>query len=111
MLSIGDLSAEQADAIVTMLTDCEIWNLFNKDEVTTMLNEGLDKIIEKHDKIMEENDKKWDQKHKELLANWGQEHREYRRELRSDRRWMVGTIITCTLALAGYLSALIHLSH
>ncbi len=32
-------------------------------------------------------------------------------EARNARRWMTGVIITCTLALAGYLSALLHMSH
>ncbi|MCH9644726.1 MAG: hypothetical protein K0U29_04170 [Gammaproteobacteria bacterium] len=100
MLSNGGLNTGQADAIAMALTDCEIWNLFNRDEVMTMVNEGLDRIIEKYERKWAEDQRRLDDKHREDL-----------RELRIGRRWLTGLIITCTLALAGYLSALIHITH
>ncbi len=63
------------------------------------------------DKAIEDRRREFNERAAERNLQFEKESAERRMESRSAIRWMVGTVITCTLALAGYLSTLIRLTH
>jgi len=100
MLECNGFSQAQSRAMVEQLSSCEFYNLYNGKKVDQMLSETIEKVFREHDRKTAEADKRFREEAAEMRA-----------EYRSDRRWTVGTIITTGIALAGYLSVLIHMTH
>ena len=140
MLIQNGISLELAEPMVAMLASSEFWNLYSKREVDSMLNETVEKVFRENraevDRRLEEQRRgfdKWIEEYKRLYEESKRQYEEDRRrsdahieadkqrfetemakfqiEAKADRRWVVGTIITVGVALAGYLSALIHFTH
>lgn len=118
MLAQKGLNDKTAQAIVESFTDINIRNLYTKSKVDIMLSEAVQKTF---DDLRRESDRKYEaaqrqhreveKKHAVMQKMMQQRVEADIAEARSGRRWLIGTIITCTLALAGYLSALIHFTH
>jgi hypothetical protein len=100
------IKANDADGLMSTITAIEIFNLYSKDEVNSMLNESIQQIFIEE----KENRAKQDQKLAEQRREFDLQIKEQRNEALNSRRWMVGTIITVGFSLAAYLSALIHYS-
>ena len=126
ILSQGGLPASYAELLVESLAGVEINNLYGRVEIDTMLSETVQnafvegreanrKAIEEcrreFDARMEERRRDFDARMAERNQQFEKDFSERKVESRNNLRWMVGTIITCTLALASYLSALIRLTH
>ena len=116
------LETKMAEAIVESLTDIPVRNLYNKSEVDNMLSDAVEKTIHEcrreFDEKIHERRRELDERHREFDKQYLERYRESKerfssmeKSIESGRRWMVGTIITCTVALATYLSALIHFIH
>jgi hypothetical protein len=120
------VNPEDAEKLISTLTQIEIWNLYSKYEVDSMLSESVKEVFAKQDLHLEKQAKKQDEKLAEQLAEQRrafdarmkdiakyheQQLRDNRNELLASRRWVIGTIITVGLSLAAYLSALIHFNH
>ena|SRR3989338_8979010 len=93
MLSSKGFPSSQAAAFAATLSDTEIRNLYDKTEINTMLPETVENVLKRVDKQLSIMEKRVDSE----IA-----------EAKSSRRWVIGTIITVGLTLAGYLSALLH---
>ncbi len=122
-----------ADDLMSTFTEIEIFNIYNKLEVDTMISGAVDKVFVKHDRSIENMLLKHDRlmesvfaKQDEKLAEQRREFnvrmqdmskyhesqiREQRNESLTSRRWLAGTVITVGLSLAAYLSALIQFNH
>lgn len=100
MLIFKGLDAKNSEAIVESLADIEIRNLYSIMEIDSMLSETVKNTLAECRREFDDRIAVYEKRIELEIA-----------EAKSSRRWMVGTIITCTLALAGYLSALIHLTH
>ena len=104
MLLNRGLSSNESEAISETLSDLDIRNLYSSIEVDTMLSEAVKNTFvecrHEFDSKLALYEKMVERRIESDVA-----------EARSSRRWMMGTIITCTLSLAGYLSACIHLLH
>ncbi len=126
ILSQGGLPASYAELLVESLAGVEINNLYERMEIDTMLSQAIqntfienrkatDKTIDEwrreFDARMEERRRDFDARMAERNQQFEKDFAERKVESRNNLRWMVGTIITCTLALASYLSALIRLTH
>ncbi len=118
LLTSRGWNISDAEAVVEAFTDIDFRNVYDKQEVTTMLSEAVQKVFDNADKRFDEerrsSDKRLDEerrsseKHFELLEKRIESDRQ---ESINSRRWMTGIIVTAIIALAGYLSALIHISH
>ena len=105
------VQSESADDFMSTLTQIEIFNLYSKHEVDSMLSESIEKVFAKHDRYVEkaiaEQRREFDQR----MQIQKEQLQENRQELLVSRRWMIGTMITIGLSLAAYLSALLHFNH
>lgn len=97
----------QAEALAETITGLNIRNIYEKEEVNTMLTEAMERIL-KEEACRRKEDARRNERELDILQR--RLDNEYRESIVA-RRWMTGIIITCTLGLAGYLSALIHLIH
>ena len=126
-------SPKQSEAIMSMITGMEIHNLYSSDECDSMLSEAVEKIFAKQDEKLREQRREFDVMFKliqgesrELGKGLHEENRELKNEMKVDfntrfsqfhdeikssRRWLIGTIVTVGMGLAAYLSALIKISH
>lgn len=122
LLSKKGVKSEVANGIMSTLTEIEIFNLYSRHEVNSMLSETVEKVFAKHDRAIDDVFAKQDQKLAEQRREFDarmkdtakyheQQLRENRSELLASRRWMIGTVITVGLSLAAYLSALLHFNH
>ena len=118
-----------ADGFMSTFTEIEIFNIYSKHEVDSMLSEAVDKVFLKHDRSMENMFAKQDEKLAKQDLKLAEQRREFdarmkdiskyhdsqikdnRSELLPSRRWLAGTVVTVGLSLAAYLSALIHFNH
>lgn len=101
------LKEEISKAIVEALSKTPIRNLYSKSEVNEMVNEVIRETLEQHQREL---DRRFNERRQELdqrLNERRQEFDAFRSEVRSQYRWLVGTIVTCTLSLISYL----HLIH
>ena len=129
ILKDGGVAPDDAEAIAGMLTETNINNLYSRPEIDEMLNEVVkttlaesrrefDQLNDTVKTTLAENRRQFDkslERSREDLAEvrrqFDQSFARSREDSESNRRWIVGTIITCALALGGYLSALMHLTH
>lgn|SRR3990167_5328010 len=104
MLARQGFNSLQAEGLVSTFADCKFRNLYSKNEINTMLTEAMEKVFRDNraelERRLEEQRRELDKRIEADIA-----------EIRTNRRWIVGTIITVGIALAGYLSALIHFTH
>ena len=116
------LKSDVGDEFMSTLTEIEIFNIYSKHEVDSMLSEAVKEVFAKHDRSMDDVFAKQDQKlaeqrrefdarMKDTAKYHDQQLRDNKSELLASRRWMTGTVITVGLSLAAYLSALIHFNH
>ena len=111
MLTCNGIQRPEAEAIVEALSRVGLRNLYTKEEVNEMIADSVQKVLDDNRRAferemeirVEEMNKRSEESAKRFESD--------RAEARSARRWMVGTIITCSLGLAGYLSVLIRLTH
>jgi hypothetical protein len=118
LLGKKGLESEAAEGVMSTLTQIEIFNLYSKHEVDSMLSETVEKVFAKQDLKLAEQRREFDVRmrdtakyHDAQLSEQRAELSEQRRELLASRRWTIGTVITVGLSLAAYLSALIHFNH
>ena len=111
-----------ADGFMSTFTEIEIFNIYSKREVDSMLSEAVDKVFLKHDRSMEnvfakqdlklaEQRREFDARMKDISKYHDSQIKDNRSELLASRRWLAGTVVTVGLSLAAYLSALIHFNH
>ncbi|MBA2711594.1 MAG: hypothetical protein H0U57_13520 [Tatlockia sp.] len=107
-----------AEGFMSTLTQIEIFNLYSKHEVNSMLSESVEKVFAKQDEKLVKQDLKlaeqkreFDVRMQDFAKYHDQQLRDNKSELLASRRWMIGTVITVGLSLAAYLSALLHFNH
>lgn len=112
------VQSDAAEGFMLTLTQIEIFNLYSKHEVDSMLSESVEKIFAKQDEKLVKQDLKLAEQKREFdvrmqdIANYHDSQlREQRSELLASRRWVIGTMITVGFSLAAYLSALLHFNH
>ncbi|HFL2715803.1 TPA: hypothetical protein ACGWTM_002991 [Legionella pneumophila] len=105
------LNSGVADSFISTLSQIEIFNLYSKQEVDSMLSETIEKVFSKQDLKIAEQRREFDVRMQDIAKYHDAQLREQRSELLASRRWMIGTVITVGLSLAAYLSALIHYNH
>lgn len=111
MLVDNGVAQNDAKAIIDTLSSITIRNLYEKSGVDNMLSETVQKVF---DENRRELDRRIEERRRETEARFALSEKRMDQEIaeaRSRHRWMIGTIITCTVALAGYLSALIQMTH
>jgi len=108
----------EASGLMSTLTEIEIFNIYSKQEVDSMLSESIEKVFAKQDQKLVQQDLKlaeqrreFDARMKDISKYHDAQIRDHRTELLASRRWLAGTVITVGLSLAAYLSALIHFNH
>lgn len=100
-----------ANGLMSTLTEIEIFNIYSKHEVDSMLSETIEKVFAKQDQKLAEQRREFDARMKDISKYHDTQIRDHRSELLASRRWLAGTVITVGLSLAAYLSALIHFNH
>ena len=105
------LKSEVGDEFMSTLTEIEIFNIYSKHEVDSMLSEAVQEVFAKQDQKLAEQRREFDARMKDTAKYHDQQIRDNKSELLASRRWMIGTVITVGLSLAAYLSALIHFNH
>ncbi len=117
MLTRGGVQTSQAEVMIESLSGVDINNLYGKMEIDTMLNEAVRNTFEEFRRESDKRHREFNERSAERRREFDKRMAERDKQIEKDltesrtwRRWTVGTIITCTLALAGYLSALIHLA-
>jgi len=122
LLEKKGVKSDAANGIMSTLTQIEIFNIYSKQEVDTMLSEAVKEVFAKHDRSINDVFVKQDQKLAEQRREFDvrrqdtvkfhdQQIRDNKSELLASRRWMIGTMITIGLSLTAYLSALLHFNH
>lgn len=102
---------QEASGLMSTLTEIEIFNIYSKQEVDSMLSESIEKVFAKQDQKLAEQRREFDARMKDISKYHDAQIRDHRTELLASRRWLAGTVITVGLSLAAYLSALIHFNH
>ena len=115
LLEEQGVRSDTANGFMSTLTQIEIFNIFSKQEVDTMLGEAVKEVFIKHDrdvdKAITEQRREFDIRMKDNTKYYDQQLRDNKSELLASRRWMIGTMITIGLSLTAYLSALLHFNH
>lgn len=118
LLEKKGIKSNAAEGFMSTLTQIEIFNIYNKHEVDSMLSEAVEKVFAKQDERLVKQDLKLAEQKREFDARMQdnakyheQQLRDNKSELLASRRWMIGTVITVGLSLAAYLSALLHFNH
>ena len=115
LLEKKGVKSDAANGIMSTLTQIEIFNIYSKQEVDSMLSEAVREVFTKHDrdvdKAITEQRREFDIRMKDNAKYHDQQLRDNKSELLSSRRWMIGTMITIGLSLTAYLSALLHFNH
>ncbi len=91
---------EYASELVKAVNEIDVANIYSKEEVDIMLSETVEKVFRDH---RAEVDRWFEAENRRHAADIA--------EIRAQTRWLIGTIITSTFALAGYMSALFHFTH
>lgn len=107
LLRQAGFSPKKSEAIMSMISNAEIHNLYSKNEIDTMLSETVEKVFAKQDDKLREQRREFDTRMFLIKEQIDKDHD----ELKASRRWLIGTIVTVGMGLAAYLSALIKLSH
>ena len=127
------VKSEVADGIMSTLTQVEIFNIYSKHEVDSMLSEAVKEVFAKQDQKLVKQRREFDARMQDNAKYREQQLHDHRREfearmkdsakyhdqllrdnkseLLSSRRWMIGTMITIGLSLTAYFSTLLHFSH
>lgn len=116
------IKSEIADGFMSTLTEIEIFNLYSKHEVDSMLSEAVKEVFAEHDRAIKDVFAKQDQKLVEQRREFDvrmqdmarfhdQSLRDNKSELLASRRWMIGTMITIGLSMTAYFSTLLHFNH
>ncbi len=108
MLAKGGLATSQAEVMIGSLSNVEMNNIYSKTEINGMLHESFYKAV---DECRREFDARMAERNRLIDKQIDRQIEKDSAERKAMIRWIVGTIITCTLALASYLSALIHITH
>ena len=107
LLRHAGFSVKKSEAIMAMFTNSKIHNLYSSNEIDHMLSETVEKVFNDNRVMLNEQRREFDVKmnmlNKQIDKNYD--------DLKTSRRWVIGTIITVGMGLAAYLSALIQLSH
>ena len=103
--------SDEADGFMSTLTEIEIFNIFSKHEVDSMLSETVKEVFAQQDQKLAEQRREFDVRMQDTAKFHEQQIRDNRSELLASRRWVIGTMITVGLSLAAYLSALFHFNH
>lgn len=115
LLEKKGVKSETAHGFMSTLTQIEIFNIYSKQEVDSMLSEAVREVFTKHDrdvhKAITEQRREFDIRMKDNEKYHEQRLRDNKSELLASRRWMVGTVITVGLSVVAYLSALLHFNH
>lgn len=101
----------KARAVVDVLSSTDIRNLSTNLEVHDMTASAVDDYFEKYDKRVAKQNEAYEKQLEKRLESDRLWHENNRKELRSAFRWLATTIITAFVAFAGYIAALIHLTH
>ncbi len=127
------VKSELAEGFMSTLTEIEIFNLYSKYEVDSMLSEAVKEVFAKQDQKLAEQRREFDQRMQENATYHEQQRcdskyefearmkdsaryheqslRDNKSELLASRRWMIGTMITIGLSMTAYFSTLLHFSH
>jgi hypothetical protein len=111
MLEKEGIKSDTAQGVMTMLTQIEIFNIYAKQEVDSMLSEAVKEVFVRQDKKIDEQRREFDVRMEDNAKYHEQRLRDNKSELLASRRWMIGTVITVGLSVVTYLSALLHFSH
>lgn len=118
MLVEFGLQPKLAQGLVETLANTDIRNCYSTQEVNAMLPETVQKTLDKYqadmDMRFERENREYERKRAEFKQDLEMQLKRTEDLYQKDRavhRWVIGTIITVGIALAGYLSALIHLTH
>lgn len=117
MLVKGGMPIYYANVMVESLSKVELNNICDRREIEAMLSETVQKVFDEFDSRMAERRREFNERAAERRREFNERAAERNKQIEKDiaegrslMRWLIGTVITCTLALAGYLSALIHLA-
>lgn len=112
------IESKLAKAVVELLTEMDIQNIYSIKEVDTMLSESITKIFEDRDKrfvehkdMLNEQKREFDESLRQQRQEMLESRKDIRHEILTSRRWMVGTMISIGLSLAAYLTTLIKVIH
>ena len=120
------IKSEVAEGFMSTLTEIEIFNLYSKYEVDSMLSEAVKEVFAEQrrefDKRMQENSTYHEQQRRDSKREFEarmqdnaryheQSLRDNKSELLASRRWMIGTMITIGLSMTAYFSTLLHFNH
>lgn len=127
------IQSDEADDFMSTLTEIEIFNIYSKHEVDSMLSEAVkevfvmqgQKIAEQqrefdirmqdnakyHEQQIRDSRREFDVRMQDSAKYHDQQLRDNKSELLASRRWMVGTMITIGLSLVACLSPLFHFNH
>jgi len=115
LLQKKGVKSDAANGFMSTLTQIEIFNIYSKQEVDTMLSEAVREVFTKHDrdvnKAITEQRREFDIRMKDNEKYHEQRLRDNKSELLASRRWMIGTLVTIGLSVTAYLSALLHVNH
>lgn len=111
LLGKKGVKSRDAAGLMSTLTEIEIFNIYSKHEVDSMLSEAIEKVFIKQDLRLAEQRREFDARMKDISKYHDTQIRDNRSELLASRRWLAGTVITVGLSMVAYLSALIHFNH
>lgn len=111
LLEKRGVKPDVASGLMSTLTEINIFNIYSKHEVNSMLSEAIEKVFAKQDEKLIEQRREFDARMKDIAHYHDQQLRDNKSELIASRRWMIGTVITVGLSLAAYLSTLLHFNH
>ncbi|KTD25161.1 hypothetical protein [Legionella maceachernii] len=129
MLKARGFPTRPAEALVSVLTEVEIQNVYSISEVNSMLSESIKGVFDEHEKALKEvfdeqekalanQRREFDAHHSALKAELKEgrdrSDRVYENlmgEIATSRRWAIATIITVGFSIATYLAALFRLGH
>lgn len=103
MLISKGVDKRQAEAIASALSDIEINNLYNDKEVSNMIDQNTNKIFDFYERRFE----KLEENQKQAIQEMKQYNRrsldEIKKERRSTTRWLIATVITVGISIAGLI--------
>ena len=111
LLSKKGVKSDSANGFMSTLTEIEIFNIYSKHEVDSMLRESVKEVFATQNQKLAEQRREFDVRMKDTARYHEQQIRDNKSELLASRRWLAGTVVTVGLSLAAYLSALLHFNH
>lgn len=97
------MDKNQAEAIANALSDIEIHNLYSEKEVSNMIDQNTNKIFDFYERRFE----KLEENQKQAIQEMKQYNRrsleEIKKERRSTTRWLIATVITVGISIAGLI--------